>query len=80
MLQGAMEPVDAIRVTLGAEEGRLVYVDGSTATQEPTPAEVCARFCLTDDDVLRLARWACLIESHYSALVRQPRPMDHRIG
>jgi pyruvate,water dikinase len=54
-----------------------VYADGSKATRsEPTPAEDRARFCLTDDDVLTLAGWACLIEEHYSTLAGRPRPMD----
>ena len=45
---------------LGTKEVRLVYADGSKATRsEPTPAEDRDRFCLTDDDVLTLARWAC---------------------
>jgi pyruvate, water dikinase len=62
---------------LGTKEVRLVYADGSKATRsEPTPAEERARFCLTDDDVLTLARWGCLIEDHYSALAGHPRPMD----
>jgi pyruvate,water dikinase len=62
---------------LGTKEVRLVYADGSKATRsEPTPAGERGRFCLTDDDVLTLARWACLIEDHYSALAGQPRPMD----
>jgi pyruvate,water dikinase len=62
---------------LGTKEVRLVYADGSKATRsEPTPAEERGRFCLIDDDVLTLARWACLIEDHYSALAGHPRPMD----
>jgi pyruvate,water dikinase len=62
---------------LGTKEVRLVYADGSKATRsEPTPAGERDRFCLTDDDVLTLARWACLIEDHYSALAGHPRPMD----
>jgi pyruvate,water dikinase len=62
---------------LGAKEVRLVYAGGSKATRsEPTPAADRARFCLTDDDVLTLARWACVIEEHYSALAGKPRPMD----
>ena len=62
---------------LGTKEVRLVYADGSKATRsESTPAEDRSRFCLTDDDVLTLARWACLIEDHYSTLAGQPRPMD----
>ena len=62
---------------LGTKEVRLVYAGGSKATRsEPTPAEERARFCLTDDDVLTLARWACLIEDHYSTLAGRPQPMD----
>jgi pyruvate,water dikinase len=62
---------------LGTKEVRLVYSDGSKGTRsEPTPVEERGRFCLTDDDVLMLARWACEIEAHYSALAGHPRPMD----
>ena len=62
---------------LGTKEVRLVYADGSKGTRsEPTPAGERARFCLTDDDVLTLARWACLIEEHYSDLAGHPQPMD----
>ena len=62
---------------LGTKEVRLVYADGSKGTRsEPTPAEERARFCLTDDDVLTLARWACEIERHYSTRADHPQPMD----
>ena len=62
---------------LGTKEVRLVYADGSKATRsEPTPAAERARFCLTDDDVLTLARWACHIEDHYSSRAGHPQPMD----
>lgn len=62
---------------LGTKEVRLVYADGSKATRsEPTPGEQRARYCLADDDVLTLARWACLIEAHYSDLAGHPQPMD----
>ena len=62
---------------LGAKEVRLVYGQGTRTTRsEATPAEDRARFCLADDDVLTLARWACLVESHYSSLAGHSRPMD----
>jgi pyruvate, water dikinase len=62
---------------LGTKEVRLVYADGTKGTRsEPTPTEERARFCLADQDVLTLARWACIIEEHYSALAGHPRPMD----
>jgi pyruvate,water dikinase len=34
------------------------------------------RFAIDDEDVLTLARWACLIEDHYSAKAGGPCPMD----
>jgi pyruvate, water dikinase len=62
---------------VGTKEVRLVYADGSKATRsEPTPAKERARFCLADAEVLTLARWACLIEAHYSALAGRAQPMD----
>ncbi len=35
-----------------------------------------ARFCITDDEVLDLARWALAIEAHYTAQRGVPTPMD----
>jgi pyruvate,water dikinase len=62
---------------LGTKEVRLVYADGSKGTRsEPTPVEERARYSLTDDDVLTLARWACAIEEHYSLLAGRTQPMD----
>lgn len=62
---------------LGTKEVRLVYGDGSRTTRsEATPAAERTQFSLTDDEVLKLARWACLIEEHYSKLAGHPQPMD----
>lgn len=62
---------------VGTKEVRLVYAGGSRATRsEPTPEEDRRRFSLSDDEVLELARWGCLIEEHYSALAQHTQPMD----
>ena len=62
---------------LGTKEVRLVYGDGSRTTRsEATPAADRGRFCLSDDEVLQLARWACIVEEHYSGLAGHPQPMD----
>ena len=62
---------------VGSKEVRLVYADGSRATRsEPTPDEERRRLSLSDDEVLKLARWACLVEEHYSELAGHPQPMD----
>lgn len=58
--------------TLGHKADKLIYsVEGHTPTHEvPVPEEDRKRFVLTDDEVLKLAYWACLIEQHYN------KPMD----
>ncbi|HEX3280119.1 MAG TPA: phosphoenolpyruvate synthase [Pyrinomonadaceae bacterium] len=62
---------------LGTKEVRLVYGDGTRTTRnEPTPLTERAKFSLTDDEVLKLSRWACLIEDHYSELAGHSQPMD----
>ncbi len=62
---------------LGTKEVRLVYGDGSRTTRsEATPVEERGRFSLTDDEVLKLADWACVIEEHYSTQAGHPQPMD----
>ncbi len=61
----------------GTKEVRLVYGDGSRTTRsEPTPESERKRYSLTDDEVLKLARWACVIEEHYSTQAGHPQPMD----
>lgn len=62
---------------LGTKEVRLVYGDGSRTTRsEATPVEERGKFSLTDDEVLKLARWACVIEDHYSTQAGHAQPMD----
>ena len=62
---------------LGTKEVRLVFGDGSRTTRsEATPLAERTRFSLNDDEVLKLASWACLIEDHYSKHAGHPQPMD----
>ena len=54
---------------VGSKEIKMIY-DNDPATKEPvknidtTPAERNA-YVITDDEILQLARWACIIEDHY---------------
>ena len=74
-LKSAFRPI--IGRQLGTKEVRLVYGDGSRTTRsEPTPVDERRKFSLTDDEVLTLAKWACLIEDHYSVLAGHSQPMD----
>ncbi len=62
---------------LGSKEVRLVYAQGTRTTQnEATPLDARQSFSLRDSEVLMLARWACLIEKHYSRLAGRDMPMD----
>ncbi len=63
---------------LGSKESKLVYdLGGGRMTKNvPVPPDDRARFAVDDDEILALARWACLIEDHYSARRGQPTPMD----
>jgi pyruvate, water dikinase len=62
---------------LGTKEVKMVYgLDGKgTRTRDVVDAQR-QRFCLSDYEVLQLARWACQIEKHYSELAGRPTPMD----
>ncbi len=62
---------------LGSKEVQMVYSTGTRSTRtQSTPVQGRARFCLTDAEVLQLARWAVLIEEHYSEIANHPQPMD----
>ncbi len=57
---------------LGSKENKLVYSVGGTSTTQNVlvPAEDQKKFCLSDDEVLNLAKWGVIIEEHYK------KPMD----
>ena len=51
---------------LGLKDERLVYMrHGSGAVQKQVKVEEQRQFALNDDEILMLARWACVIEEHY---------------
>jgi pyruvate,water dikinase len=58
-----------IRKRLGTKEFKLVYdATGHRLVENvPTSEEERTAFSVSDEDVLRLARWAMAIEDHYSA-------------
>jgi len=63
---------------LGSKEIKMVYdVGGGKQTKNvPVATPDREKFCITDDEVLTLAQWACIIEDHYSAKRGQETPMD----
>jgi pyruvate,water dikinase len=75
-LQQGYRPI--LQKRLGSKEFKLVYdVGGGRMTRHvPVPLHERARFAISDEEILTLARWACLIEAHYSARYGRPTPMD----
>jgi len=63
---------------MGTKEFKLIYDvgGGKMVKNVPVPQDDRARFAMSDDDILTLARWACVIEDHYSAKKGRPSPMD----
>jgi pyruvate,water dikinase len=65
-----LEPI--IDKTLGDKRTKIVYARGRAApvAEVETTDDERERFVLTDEEVLRLSRWALVIERHYD------KPMD----
>ncbi len=62
---------------VGAKELRMYYDEqADRVANERTSAEDRERLCISDDEVLQLARWATIIEDHYSASRGVETPMD----
>lgn len=62
---------------VGSKEVKMLYAQGTRTTRSvATPPADRARFCLNDEEVMQLARWACEIEKHYSERAQRPLPMD----
>ena len=62
----------------GSKEFKLIYdIGGSKMVKNvPVSLEDRKRFAMTDEEILTLARWGCLIEDHYTAKKGRPCPMD----
>ena len=63
---------------LGSKEIRMIYDVGGGKNVKNIPVALCDRkaFCLTDDQILILAKWAVIIEDHYSKRHGRFCPMD----
>lgn len=63
---------------LGSKELTMIYDEGGQKQTKniPTPIDKRKKFSLTEEEVLTLARWACIIEDHYSWKAGHFKPMD----
>ena len=53
---------------LGSKEIKMIYDEGGNKTVKNVPVDITHRkqFIISDDEILKLAEWACIIEDHYS--------------
>ncbi|MEA5594051.1 phosphoenolpyruvate synthase [Rivularia sp. UHCC 0363] len=67
-----------LKKRLGSKEIKMIYEMGGTKLTKNIPVPVSDRhlFALSDEEILQLARWACLIEEHYSQVRGTYTPMD----
>ncbi|MBN3879085.1 phosphoenolpyruvate synthase [Nostoc sp. JL23] len=74
-LKAGFRPI--IDKKLGSKELKMIYDDGSKFTKNVSvsPSER-GEFALSDEEILQLASWACLIEDHYSQVHGIFTPMD----
>lgn len=64
---------------LGEKAIKMIYSEGgskSPVKNVNVSQTDQKRFCITDEEVLQLARWAAIIEDHYSAEAGHFKPMD----
>lgn len=66
-----------IEKKLGRKDRKMVYGTGGERTKVVNvPLAEQKQFALSDDEILKLARWAILIEEHYSKKNGRWTPMD----
>lgn len=67
-----------IKKRLGSKEIKMVYDLGGMKLTKNIPVNPCDRtiFALTDQEILQLAHWTCIIENHYSQVHGMYTPMD----
>ena len=72
-----------VQKKLGTKELKMVYAGGKGGEATETvsvPIEERRKFCLNEDEILKLARWTTIIEDHYSQEAGYFKPMDIEWG
>ncbi|MBU0727756.1 phosphoenolpyruvate synthase, partial [Patescibacteria group bacterium] len=64
---------------LGNKKIKMIYSEGgakSPVKNVPVDNSMRRKFCINDNEVLKLAQWAAIIEDHYSKEAGHFKPMD----
>lgn len=64
--------------SVGEKSIKMIYTEEGNKTTKniPVPDKERKKLVLTDDEVIILAKWACIIEDHYSKKAGHFKPMD----
>jgi pyruvate,water dikinase len=60
---------------LGTKKIKMIY-SGNGTKNIKTPEAQKNKFCINDNEILKLAEWAVIIEEHYSKKAHKFKPMD----
>jgi pyruvate, water dikinase len=71
-------PNTILEKRLGSKEVKMIYDFGGSKQVKNVPVSAGdrRRFCLSEDHILKLAKWACIIEDHYTQRHGKYCPMD----
>jgi len=74
-LETGFQPI--IKKAMGPKTVKMIYATGKSPVKEVSvPDADRKKFSLNDDEVVLLAKWAVLIEKHYTERHGRPMPMD----
>jgi pyruvate,water dikinase len=80
-LKTGFKPI--VQKKLGTKEIKMIYSKkkGLESTEtKPVPKAQRSVYCISEDEIITLAKWACIIEDHYSAEAGYFKPMDIEWG
>ena len=79
-LKTGFKPI--LQKKLGTKEVKMIYASGKEEPVEivPVPEDQRKQFCITEEEILKLAQWTAIIEDHYSAQAGYFKPMDIEWG
>lgn len=71
-----------VQKKLGTKEVKMVYARNKEESTKTIPVSKKDRqkFCITDDEIIKLAEWTMIIEDHYSEQAGYFKPMDIEWG
>ncbi|OPL13948.1 MAG: phosphoenolpyruvate synthase [delta proteobacterium MLS_D] len=71
-----------VQKKLGAKEVKMVYARNKEESTKTIPVSKKDRqkFCITEDEIIKLAEWTMIIEDHYSQQAGYFKPMDIEWG